>query len=303
MAVFISVSTNAYAEVFAHQVALGIQQPRDVRRPLVGYEIKDDTYATIHVLSSTQHHIPLIDSSAEDGFGYSYTNMLIMNMSESRAEKNQIVETFGEDYIFFFGERPRMITFSGIVLNTLDFNWKSEFWANYEKTFRGTRLLENDARMYITIDDIIVEGYMMQAQQVGTAQSPYHLPITFQFFVTNYSILSQVGTPFIARHRNAPLNSESDIQRTIYNDAEYVNRIPTTPDTTLDTSPLSAENPQEVESISRNQLDALGVRADDVRSGHLLPGRASFSNSPEYGSFGIQQARRSEPAPSPTGVA
>lgn len=180
----------------------------NIRRPLRGLEIKKDTYAVIKVIDATGQEINLINSSSPnevDGIGHSnhYANFVLVGVTEQRAEKQQVVETFGEDYIFFFGEQPRILSFNAIVINTNDFNWKSEFWTNYENTFRGTRLLERNARMYIYFDDVVVEGYMLQAQQVGTAENPYHLPLQFQLFVTNYAILSNVGSVFIPKREAA----------------------------------------------------------------------------------------------------
>lgn len=196
-------STNAFEEVFA-----GARQSRprprnlNIRRPLRGIEVKEDTYAVIKVIDSLGNELPLINSSSsieQDGVGRSthYANFILVGVTEQRAEKQQIVETFGEDYIFFYGERPRILNFNAVVINTNDFNWKSEFWENYEKTFRGTRLLEKNARLYVYFDDVVVEGYMLQAQQVGQAENPYHLPLTFSMFVTNYAFLSNVGSVFI----------------------------------------------------------------------------------------------------------
>ena len=37
------------------------------------------------------------------------SNFLIQAVTEERMEKQQVVETFGESFIFFFGERPRVI--------------------------------------------------------------------------------------------------------------------------------------------------------------------------------------------------
>lgn len=203
MAVFISVSTNAFEEVFAG-AQQGRPKPRNlnIRRPLRGIEIKEDTYAVLKVIDSLGNETPLIDSSSPvelDGVGQSthYSNFVLIGVTEQRAEKQQIVETFGEDYIFFFGEQPRILNFNAVVINTNDFNWKSEFWENYEKTFRGTRLLEQNSRLYIYFDDVVVEGYMLQAQQVGEATNPYHLPLSFSMFVTNYAFLSNVGSVFI----------------------------------------------------------------------------------------------------------
>jgi hypothetical protein len=202
MAVFISVTTNAFEEEFSRRQNEGRPSPRNlnIRRPLRGIEIKEDTYATMKVIDSVGRDLPLINSSSpsadEQGVGVSdhYANFIITMIQEVRVEKSQIVETFGEDFIFFFGERPRTLNIQGVVFNTNDFNWKSEFWENYENNLRGTRLLENNARLYLYFDDVVVEGYILTATMSMSAETPYHLPLQFQLFVTNYAFLSNVGS-------------------------------------------------------------------------------------------------------------
>lgn len=200
MAVFLSVTTSPFEDVFA-DAASETRTRQNVRRPLRGIELKKDTYATIKVIDATGQPVPLIDSSsstATDNIGQSieYSNFILQGMQEQRVEKQQVVETFGEDYIFFFGERPRIYTFNALLMNTRNFNWKSEWWKNYEDTLRGTKLLERNARMYLYFDDIVIEGYMLQAQATQTVDDPYKLPLTFSVFCTNYSIIGNVGSIF-----------------------------------------------------------------------------------------------------------
>ena len=208
MAVFISVTTSPFEEVFelaqgdaTLQELSGLSQ--NVRRPLRGLEIKRDTYATIKVFDALRRPIPFVDSSAPPaeeggriGQSLSYSNFILQSVQEQRVEKQQIVETFGEDYIYFFGERPRIYTFNAVLMNTRNFNWKSEWWTNYENTLRGTKLLERNARMYIYYDDVVIEGYMLQAQASAATDTPYMLPLTFQVFCTNHAFVSEVGSIF-----------------------------------------------------------------------------------------------------------
>ncbi len=208
MAVFISVVTDPFAEVFAEAQT---RQPQvNVRRPLRGIQIKSDTHAVIRVLTASGAEIPVFDSSSpsvENGIGKSsyYSNFIIQQFQEQRMEKQQIVETFGEDYVFFFGERPRFINVTGILLNTKDFNWKSEFWENYERFLRGTRLVEQNARLYLYFDDVVIEGYIVSAASTQDSMNPYHLPFQFQMFVSNYAILSTVGSVFFQNEAEASL--------------------------------------------------------------------------------------------------
>lgn len=207
MATFIELRTDAFAgnmtglKIDQLDVGMGgaITQP-PVRRPLRGIEIKDDRYATLRVIKSDGTNIPLFDSgsinkASDSGVASSiiYSNFILQNVDDVRQEKSQLMETFGDTYVFFFGERPRILQVSGLLFNTLDFNWRSEFWKNYETVFRGTKLVEQNARLYLQWDDIIVEGYVLGAQAQDVADLPYHIPFSFTLFVTNHTYLSAIG--------------------------------------------------------------------------------------------------------------
>lgn len=199
IAVFIQCTTDAFEAVRA--AANKQQSPYDnVRRPLRGIQVKENTYATLRVKTASGDDIRLFDSSAqledvdnEIGKSRAYANFLIQSFQEQRAEKQQIIQTFGEDYVYFFGEQPRFLSISGVLINTKDFNWKSEFWTNYDEVLRGTKLVEQNARLYFYFDDVVVEGYMVSAATHGESQNPHLMPFQFQLFITNYAILSRVG--------------------------------------------------------------------------------------------------------------
>lgn len=213
VAVFITTQTSAFAEARRESRRFqGLQT--NVRRPLRGIEVKYDTYAVLRVLRADGVEVPLLDSSSSDvdpmdrGYSPNYSNFLIQQVVEQRMEKNQIIDTFGEDYVFFFGERPRMLQVRGVLLNTNDFDWKNEFWENYERHLRGTRLVEQNARLYLYYDDIVVEGYLVAASSTQTSQNPHHLPFDFRMFVTNYAVLSPVGDTRFQR-RSFPAASDN----------------------------------------------------------------------------------------------
>lgn len=218
MATFIEIRTDKFADNLDKlSTTKKSELYAGVRRPTRGFEIKDDTYAIIKVLKANGEAIPLTDaggsksgtSGTKTGAGSktltsgnrssalasstNYSNFFIQRVDESRQEKSQILETFGDTYIFFFGERPRLLNVSGLLMNTLDFNWRTEFWYNYENVLRGTKLVEQNARMYLYFDDIVVEGYMLGASARDDADMPYHIPFSFQLFVTSHMYLSTVG--------------------------------------------------------------------------------------------------------------
>lgn len=203
MAVFIEAQSEPFEQQreSARWDRLG-QGSESTRRPLRGVQVKENTYATLRIMGADGTFMPVIDAAGEthvqqEGMNFTthYTNFLVQSVQEERHEKQQIVDTFGESYIFFFGEAPRMLRVSGLLLNTADFNWRSEFWANYERYFRGTRLVEMGARLYLIYDDVIIEGYMIGASATDNANQPGVIPFNFQMFITGHTDISNLGAP------------------------------------------------------------------------------------------------------------
>lgn len=184
---------------------------RGVRRPVRGTVLKNNTYASLTLVTGAGQLVKLIDaggtdpSMTVDGKYQAtdrYSNFLIQSVSETRQEKQQILETFGEPYIFFFGERPRIMDFQGILLNTFDFNWEAEWWANYERYLRGTKCVESDARVYLAFDNTIVGGYILSTASQKQAGERNYVQFQFQLFVTYYDTFSRLGNATVDPNAN-----------------------------------------------------------------------------------------------------
>jgi hypothetical protein len=166
----------------------------DVRRPLRGIQIKEDTYAALTVYSPYSQ-LEIHNSSAPEGTRNYTTNFILQSVQETRQEKFQPFPTFGNTFGFFFGEQPRFMSFSAILLNTADFQWEIEWWANYEEFLRGTRLTDRQMRAYLTYDDVVIEGYITNASTSKTASTPYEVPLQFSMWVTGIEYLVTAGDP------------------------------------------------------------------------------------------------------------
>jgi hypothetical protein len=64
--------------------------------------------------------------------------------------------------------------------------WRSTFWQNWDKFFRATKLVEQNARLYLHYDEILLEGYPLDAQASQTAGDPHAVTFSFNFLVTAY---------------------------------------------------------------------------------------------------------------------
>ena len=186
---------------------------RTVRRPTRGIVLKDDTFATLRVVAGSGGNVKLVDAGSRrkeasgpnkgsfmevDGKRATdvYSNFLLQSVIEDRQEKQQILETFGEPYIFFFGQRARVMGFQGILANTFDFNWEAEWWWNYDQYLRGTKCVENDARVFLSFDNTLVGGYLLSCNSQKNAPERNWVQFQFQLFVTDYENFSDLGNPF-----------------------------------------------------------------------------------------------------------
>ena len=174
------------------------QTQKSVRRPLDGFQFKEDKYAVIRVYTATgQESTDLYNSSAPTlKVGYT-SNLLIQNVQETRQEKSQIVQTFGEDYVYFFGERPTQVQFSAQLLDTSDFQWHQEWWMNYSEALRGTKLVDKNSRVYLEIDDVMFEGYILTATTSRIADDHHRVTLSFSMLVTNKMYLSDLRNAYL----------------------------------------------------------------------------------------------------------
>jgi hypothetical protein len=184
-----------------------------IRRPTRGIVLKEETFATLRVVSGSGENRWLIDAgsrrdSTRPGGSQRlsingktatniYSNFFLQTIGEERIEKQQILETFGEPYVFFFGQRARVMSFSGILVNTWDFNWEAEWWDNYENELRGTKCVENDAKVFLQFDNTLIGGYIMASSAQKNAQDRNWVNFSFQMFITSYATLTNpvLGSP------------------------------------------------------------------------------------------------------------
>ena len=163
----------------------------NVRRPLHGMTLPKDSYASMTIVTSRGstkqllHNSSLSKEESKQGIKSSYTtNFIVQSVSESKAEKQQIVQTFGDDYVYFYGQQPTMLQVQAILPESEEFMYAQEFWLNYGSGLRGTQLVLNNARMYLTVAGQVFEGYLTTASTSKRADSPRVVNLNFSIYVT-----------------------------------------------------------------------------------------------------------------------
>lgn len=148
------------------------------------------------------------------------TNEFILtNVSEGSQEKFQLFETFDQDFIYFFDRRPHIYTYNGVLINgddtafnfdpsaaafdnagnptsitensEIDMQWKNRFQRLYETKLRGTKCVENGARVVLTYEDTVREGYLLNMSLSESAGNTLTVPFSFTMFVTSESVTNR----------------------------------------------------------------------------------------------------------------
>jgi hypothetical protein len=98
-----------------------------------------------------------------------YSRFFLQRVAEQQTEKYQIVETFTAFYSFFYGKRPTIYNFSGMLMNDRHHKWSNDMMFFYDNYFRGTRAAELGAQAVVYYDGRLVTGFIlgMNMQQVA----------------------------------------------------------------------------------------------------------------------------------------
>jgi hypothetical protein len=120
----------------------------------------------------------------ERDFIPAYTKFILSSVQEARQERAQIVETFSDFYVFFYGEKPAIFTYSGFLINAKNVNWLADFDYYYDTYMRGTRCVENNARLILTYGGRQVEGYILGVSTQTQAETEMGVPFSFQAIIT-----------------------------------------------------------------------------------------------------------------------
>lgn len=136
------------------------------------------------------------DQSFNDYKGVlTFDKFSLQNVAEVDSERYQLQETFEDFVLFSFGRQPRVWTFQGVVMNgpnDRDTSFADELIQNYEEYYRATKTTEQESVAYITYEDIIIEGTIVNLTVVRNAQNPALVNVTITVVIHSRNIVGQV---------------------------------------------------------------------------------------------------------------
>ena len=98
-------------------------------------------------------------------------------------------------------------------MNTQDYPWRDNWKEYYESRLRGTRLVEDKKRAYLTYDYVLREGYILSFSMSENAAMPNSLDFNFSMFITKEVNLNpnfqEVSDSIIATERATELANDA----------------------------------------------------------------------------------------------
>lgn len=118
-----------------------------------------------------------------------YSRFFLQAVSESEQEKYQVVETFTGYYAFFFGKRPPIYRYSGLLISDENYRWNNDFKFVYENFFRGTAATELQAEVLINYDGRLVTGFPLSLTMQQEALNDKSIPFSMDLLVVSHQTL------------------------------------------------------------------------------------------------------------------
>lgn len=139
-----------------------------VRRPTLGIVGYEDRFCRLEVYAKSLEggegdYIPMHNTSYASGQHPINTNFLINQVTLGAEEAVQVVRTFGDYYLSDVGENPRTLSVQGVLFESKNFPWLSEWRANYDHYLRARQCILRKAMAYLTIDDTMYAGYIISS--------------------------------------------------------------------------------------------------------------------------------------------
>lgn len=186
-----------------------------------------------------------------------YSRFFLDGVTESQTEKYQVVETFTSFYTFFYGKRPPVYTFTGILLNDENHKWVNDFMFFYENFFRGTRTADMGAQAVMTYDGRVVSGFILNISM--QQQAVTHKGVAFSM---NMLVTEHVPVNFSADIASLIEQSQADLRK----EAERINQQIATIGKNM-----PAESLQRVKETASGQKPSSTIKTKNSSESRVVP--------------------------------
>lgn len=125
-------------------------------------------------------------------YGLGYIDFLLQSANEQYAEKIQVVDAVGDNYVaYYLGRNPPVFQYSGALLNSYQDNWRAAFTLLYNDILRGTMLARRKVVAVLAYDDVLVTGSLNHFSNTLNADFETAANFNFSMLVKRYDFSSR----------------------------------------------------------------------------------------------------------------
>jgi hypothetical protein len=126
----------------------------------------------------------------EEVRGKAYIGFILTAVQESHDEKVEIVPLPGDSFAsYFYGANPRQFSFTGILLNTDQDQWRDSFEQIYEKHLRGSVSSRNFSIVQVSYNGRIVSGWLTNMSQQLDSSNDHYAQFNFSVLVSRIDMV------------------------------------------------------------------------------------------------------------------
>lgn len=113
-----------------------------------------------------------------------FNNFSIQAVRESTGEIMKVHQNFGNSWnVFFFGTKPKINSYQGVFIDSIELPYYQEFMVAYEKLLSGGKCIENKTRMLLSCDGKIVDGYMIEISTTKSSDTSLKKDFAFSILI------------------------------------------------------------------------------------------------------------------------
>lgn len=140
--------------------------------------------------------------------GNGYIDFLLQNAVENFNEIFQVDEVLGNTYVpWLYGQRAPIFTYSGMLINTRQDEWRSAMHYLYSDVLRGTKLGERGMLARLQYDSFLVEGALVSHTQSMSAHDETAINFNFQILVKRFLDLNPPSNNVLPVTVNRPFEA------------------------------------------------------------------------------------------------
>lgn len=145
-----------------------------------------DKDRTMNLEQIEQPAVIMVQSTGDSITKFITNKFLLQSITKPRMERFQIVETFRNAHVYFFGERTKVYSITGELIEGLDstdpnnddgtrdqYRWSTSLQTLYDNYLRGSQLASAGNIAILIFEKMMLKGYPLQLQIQRSVTTPY----------------------------------------------------------------------------------------------------------------------------------